>query len=233
MPVCRDCLDSPVPAEPETMCLRCRGSFLNANALNSQGLCPVCEVEPDGFDTAYSFGSYDGVLRRLVHVYKYEHVESLAGPLGELLLTALPRDERFDVVVPMPLHWRKRWDRGFNQAELLGRFLSHKTGIPMLDVLKRNRSTAAQAGLTFAQRLINVRGAFEIRKRSWWFGAVRPVRGLHVVLVDDVLTTGATAAAGARLLKRAGARRVSVLTLARADRKYNWRTSSKATAAKA
>jgi len=125
---------------------------------------------------------------------------------------ALPRSEGFDLLVPMPLHWRRRWSRGFNQSELLARVAGRRTGIPVACALRRRKSTNPQAGLTSAQRRVNVAGAFEV---------VRPqlVSGRRVVLVDDVLTTGATAGACAAVLRRAGATRVAVLTLARVDRR--------------
>jgi ComF family protein len=112
----------------------------------------------------------------------------------------------------MPLHWRKRLERGFNQSELLAKVLSKRTGIPVVNALRRRKSTTPQAGLTRAQRRTNVAGAFEADQRE-------RIDGRHVLLIDDVLTTGATASACAAVLKRAGARRVTVLTLARADRR--------------
>jgi ComF family protein len=125
---------------------------------------------------------------------------------------ALPRDAAYDVIVPMPLHWRRRWQRGFNQSELLARVLGKRTGLPVANAVIRRKATAAQAGMTSAERRTNVAGAFQVRKRRF-------VEGRHVLLIDDVLTTGATAGACAAALKRAGARRVTVLTLARADRR--------------
>jgi predicted amidophosphoribosyltransferase len=80
-----------------------------------------------GFDAVYSYGSYEGTLRKLIHIYKYNGVEPLAAPFGKLLAQVLPREQTFDVIVPMPLHWRKRWQRGFNQAELLAKEISAGT----------------------------------------------------------------------------------------------------------
>ena len=165
-----------------------------------------------GFDAAYSFGFYEAELRKLIHLFKYGRVRTLSGPLGKLLARALPREQVFDVIIPMPLHWRKRWQRGFNQSELLAREIGHRTHTPVENALRRVRNTAAQAGLTSAKRRLNVSGAFQARKRA-------VIDGRRVLLVDDVMTTGATAASCARALQRAGARQVTLLTLARADRR--------------
>jgi ComF family protein len=127
-----------------------------------------------------------------------------------LIVAAIPRDQTFDVVAPVPLHWRRRWQRGFNQSELLARAVARRYGLPVLDVLRRKRATPTQAGLSNARRRSNVAGAFTVR------GAVS---GRRILLVDDVMTTGATAAACAAALKRAGARHVAVLALARVDRR--------------
>jgi ComF family protein len=172
-----------------------------------------------GFDAVFSYGEYEGTLRKLIHLFKYDGVTPLAEPLGRLLATALPRDWRYDMVVPMPLHWRRGWQRGFNQSELLARVLSSRLEAPVVRAVRRKRRTPSQAGLTNAQRRLNVAGAFAISKRF-------SVKDRHVLLVDDVLTTGATASACAAVLKRAGAKRVTVLTLARVDRRKSSVVSS-------
>jgi ComF family protein len=166
----------------------------------------------NSFDRALSFGEYTGALRRSIHLLKYGGIQALARPLGRLLVSAVPRDDRFDVVVPMPLHWSRRWKRGFNQSELLARIVARRLGAPLSAALRRKRATPPQAGLTNAQRRKNVAGAFEVGKRHL-------IANKHVLLIDDVLTTGATVNAAAAALKRAGARRVTVLTLARVDRR--------------
>jgi ComF family protein len=105
-----------------------------------------------------------------------------------LLALALPREESFDAIVPMPLHWRKRWQRGFNQAGLLAHEVSRRTHTPVRNVLRRVRFTGTQAGLTNAKRRANVSGAFRPKRATM-------LRGQRVLLVDDVMTTGSTAAA--------------------------------------
>lgn len=212
IPVCTACLAAPEPLEADYFCVACRTPFLNPYPLDAQGRCGLCRRGLNGFDAAYTFGAYDGALRELIHLFKYGGVRTLAGPLAEMMLRALPRDERFDALVPMPLHWFKRWRRGFNQARLLAQLVSRRTGIPVVAAARRLRSTAPQAGLSNAQRRRNVSGAFAVRR------GVR-LAGLRLLLVDDVFTTGATASACAAALKRAGAARVSVLALARTDRR--------------
>jgi len=208
--VCGSCLSKPVAISADYYCVACRTPFLNPYPLDEQGLCGLCRRGLTGFDAAYSFGSYEGELRELIHVFKYGGVETLAGPLGRLLLVALPREQRFDVIVPMPLHWRKKWRRGFNQSELLAREVSRRWSVPLKRLVSRIKNTPAQAGLTNAKRRDNVSGAFRARG---------VVKGMRVLLVDDVMTTGATASACAATLKRAGAAHVTLLTLARVDRR--------------
>ncbi len=212
MPVCRGCLAGPEPLEADYFCAACRTPFLNPYPLDAQGRCGLCRRGMNGFDAAYTFGAYDGSLRELIHLFKYSAIRTLAGPLAEMMLRALPRDQRFDALVPMPLHWLKRWQRGFNQARLLAEEISRRTGIPVLDAARRRRSTASQAGLSHAERRRNVAGAFAVRRRA-------RLEGLRLLLVDDVFTTGATASSCAAALKRAGAVQVTVLALARTDRR--------------
>jgi ComF family protein len=212
VPVCPACLE-PAPLDAEFFCVSCRTPFLNRFPLDAEGRCALCRGGLRGFDSAYSFGLYDGVLRELIHLYKYGKVRTLARPLGDLLLRALPRHEAFDCVTPVPLHWRKLWQRGFNQADLLARRVAAHTGVHRSPLLRRLRFTASQASLSNTNRRRNVAAAFRCR---------RPERaaGRRILLIDDVMTTGSTAAACAWVLKRAGAARVSLLTVARADRRF-------------
>jgi ComF family protein len=210
--VCRRCLASPEPFLAEHFCVTCRTPFANSAPLDASGRCSLCRLGINGFDAAYSFGEYDGALRELIHLFKYGGVAPLANTLGALLSRALPRDAAVDVIVPMPLHWRRRWRRGFNQSELLARSVGQRTGVPVACAVRRRRATPPQAGLTRAERRDNVIGAFAVRDRG-------AVSGRRVLLIDDVLTTGATASACASVLKRCGARSVTVLTVARVDRR--------------
>jgi ComF family protein len=218
IPVCASCLAQIEPLSAEFFCVTCRTPFQNRFPLDEHGQCAACRAGLRGFDAAYTFGAYEGALRELIHIYKYGKVRTLARPLADFLAGALARDERYDLITPVPLHWRRRWQRGFNQSELLALDIARRCGIPFRRLLRRVRSTAVQAGLSNTARRRNVASAFVCR-RGIGDGALR---GRRVLLVDDVMTTGSTAAACARALKNAGAARVVLLTVARVDRRMDF-----------
>jgi len=193
-------------------CACCQTPFLTPYPLDDEGLCGLCRRGWNGFDAAYTFGAYEETLRDLIHLFKYGRVRTLARPLGEYLASALPRQQRFDALVPMPMHWLRRWRRGFNQSRLLARHLARRTGLPLISPVRRCRATAPQTGMSNAGRRANVAGAFDVPRPA-------SVRDLRLLLIDDVLTTGATASACAAALKKAGAAYVAVLTVARTDRR--------------
>ena len=202
--------------EAEFFCASCHTPFLNRYPLDAEGRCGLCRGGLRRFDAAYCYGAYEGVLRQLIHLLKYGKVKTLAVPLGDLLTSALPPDERFDAVTAVPLHWRREWQRGFNQSDALARVLARRCEIPAVSVLKRVRATATQAGLSNSMRRRNVAAAFAPRRR-----AAGLVTGKNILLIDDVMTTGSTAASCALALKRAGAARVVLATVARVDRRLD------------
>lgn len=210
-PICPKCLDDPKPLNPEIFCQKCRTPFLRERALDCNGLCRLCAAGASAFDAAYSWGPYDGVLKSLIHCFKFQGMRSLGKHLGARLAEAMPHGERIDAIVPMPIHWTRRMTRGFNQSELLARELSSHTGLPVIAALQRTRRTRKQSDLTGAQRRRNVKGSFAASHGH--------VRGKRLLLVDDVLTTGSTVNEAAAELKRKGALRVAVLTVARVDRR--------------
>ena len=157
---------------------------------------------------------YDGALREIIGQFKYHGLLPLAKPLGNYLAQTLNRFEAdggsLDLVLPVPLHRTRERQRGFNQAAMLAAHIGRLRGLRVAgrDCV-RIRNTPPQTGLGRAERRKNVKGAFAVPKPE-------RVRGLHILLVDDVMTTGATADSCARALKDAGAKGVWVLTLARA-----------------
>ena len=180
--------------------------------------CGLCRRLEPPFSQAVAYGSYDGGLRELIHLLKYEQVRPAAGALGRMLAEAVARLESFwgeppVAVVPVPLHARKLRQRGFNQSELIVREAlkivsrSGRLGLHA-GVLERRRETQSQTGLTRHQRRENIRGAFAV---------VRPeqIVGREVLLVDDVFTTGTTVSECARILRRSGASKMYVATVAR------------------
>jgi len=181
--------------------------------------CQACAEQKPYFAKATAYGAYDGALRDLVHLLKYDRVEPAANVLGTMLAKAVQKLNvgagRF-VVVPVPLHVSKRRERGFNQTEIIVRKALKElrlTNLQLgLNALERTRQTASQIGLTRAQRAENMRGAFRVTHLS-------TVKGQDVLLVDDVLTTGTTASECARVLLKAGAHKVLVATVARTLKK--------------
>ncbi|MGE0040727.1 MAG: ComF family protein [Vicinamibacterales bacterium] len=221
--LCDDCWAA-IPALVPPLCVACSDALPSWRVADIDGgLCPRCRRVPDrAVARLVAAGPYEGTLRDAVHAFKYRQRRSLAGPLARLMARA-GRDllAGADAVVPVPLHPRRRHQRGFNQAALLARGL----GLPAWDVLRRTRPTAPQVALPRASRHRNVRGAFRIgglpmpELASAWLrrdSDAGRVAGRVLVLVDDVTTTGATLEACGRVLREAGAREVRALTAARA-----------------
>lgn len=199
--ICRGCFrDLP---RPGYACRRC------ALPLGAPGCCGPCLSSPPGFDAACAPFLYAFPVDRLLKSLKYDTQLKRARLCGELLGHAVRhRRPRPDVLVPVPLH-RRRWrQRGFNQARELAVAVRRVCGLPLLDaVCARVRDTPPLWDLPPARRRLYLRGAFHV---------AADLRGLNVAVVDDVLTTGATADALARTLCRSGASRVEIWTVARA-----------------
>jgi ComF family protein len=175
-------------------------------------LCRRCEQTHPAFSMARSAGRYHHALRNLIHAFKYDGRRFLSRPLATLLWQQCGGVlSGADAVVPVPLHGWRKLRRGFNQSDDLAREL----GLPVWRVLRRVRLGVPQAGLPAAMRQTNVRGAFTLR-RAPGGRTTRRLQGATVVLVDDVMTTGATARECSRVLLEAGVRDVRVLTVARA-----------------
>ncbi len=206
-PVCDGCWQR-LPRHRGVLC-RCGVPLSAAGA----GVCGRCRRGLGSFAAGASLGRYEGSLRVAIHQLKYRGKRRLARRLADEVLAdpaARALLEKGALLVPVPLHPRRQRQRGFNQSVLLARALGRRTGLAVAEALRRRQDTPAQTGLSAAARRANVRGAFGVR--------VPPglLRGRVVVLVDDVLTTGATATACAQALKAAGAAELRLLTLARA-----------------
>jgi Predicted amidophosphoribosyltransferases len=153
------------------------------------------------------------VVRFVILQFKYNRQLHLRHPVAEWLFEAMNddrlRDRSFDCIVPVPLHPARFRERGFNQAELLGKILGQRINLTLSRALERTRYTTTQTAFDRIDRMENLRGAFRLRKRI-------DVRGLQVLLVDDILTTGSTLSECARVLREAGALSVYAVTAARA-----------------
>ena len=215
--LCDACTRS-IEAIQSPFCILCGRPFDSAEGVDHT--CGKCQQEPFDFSKARSAGVYGHALKELICQYKYMHRDELAAPLSSLLWQTLRLNwdpEQIDCIIPVPLHSRRLRERGFNQAELLIRLwpgLACEQGTPLdksklsFRTLARCRYTPPQTGLDRNLRAANLRHAFKVTNSA-------AVQGRRVLLVDDVLTSGATANACARALKRAKAASVDVLTLAR------------------
>lgn len=207
---CRSCWGSIRPIDGP-LCPRCGRPFDSPLALAySPGhTCGPCRERLPRFDRALSPYRYDGVLEQAIRLFKYRRKDALADPLADLMLVWADRLPPVDVVMPVPLHPARLRAREFNQSLLLANRIARRLGLPLsFERLERVRETRPQTELDRADRARNVRRAFAVRDPEG-------LEGRRVLLVDDVLTTGATVNDCARALRRAGAASVCVLTLAR------------------
>lgn len=206
-PLCAACRAAVVPV-PEPFCLRC------GHTVQPDRECDGCRLHPPAFDRARALGAYQGVLRHAVHGFKYRDHPALAEPLGALLAEYARTQSRllhslaFDGIVPVPMHAARRRQRGYNQSERLACVVARELELPLdIGLLVRARATRPQVGLSGARRRSNLQGAFQVRRPA-------DAMGKSFLLVDDVSTTGASLSECAAMLKLAGARHVSALTLA-------------------
>lgn len=222
-PACAYCLERHDPPNPDYFCVACLGQILPLE----HPRCPRCALpypadagtdhhcqtclgeKQKTFEDVTAVGPYDGLLRDAIHRFKYRGDVNLDRPLGRLMADQLVRShEKFDLVVPVPLHPARFRQRTFNQADLLARRIVKYLGLQLDNsLLFRARSGPAQQELSSSDRRRNVRHAFSL---------THPIECRRVLLVDDVMTTGATVRECARLLRSEGAETVHVAVLARA-----------------
>jgi ComF family protein len=192
-------------------CARCAIPLAPLAEAGTGRLCGDCLQTPPAFERVIAPWLYEEYFAHLIRRWKYHREQYLTPLLASLWLQHAPAEIAVDTLVPVPLHWRRRWRRGFNQSELLCRQLLAMG--PALQscalahrLIGRRRATAAQSGMSARRRAGNLNGAFTVFK---------PCDNLRIAIVDDVLTTGATATAVATALKAAGAASVEVWCLAR------------------
>jgi ComF family protein len=222
-PVCAACGEA--TGEPHGLCARCWSSlsFITrplcerlgtpfAVDIGGQLISPAAMADPPVFARARAVSGYDDTARELIHRLKYGDRLELARLMGGMMRLAgreLIADA--DLMIPVPLHRWRIWSRRFNQAAALGHVLARETGKPLaLDILRRVKATRPQVGLSRNERAENLQGALRVAA-----GAKHRLEGKRILLVDDVLTTGATANAASRALLRGGAQAVDLLTFAR------------------
>lgn len=207
MDLCATC-EAALPLNT-TACLRCAIPMVKTNAV----ICGQCQTKPPAFSQCIAPLRYEFPIDKMVNGFKHHrrfcHGAILAELLGRQLIA---REKLPDLIVPTPLHWRRQFSRGFNQAQWLARYLSTQLSTPLADkLISRKKFTPSQQGLTRKQRLMNLKHAFALRSGS----QRHKLQGKRVALVDDVVTTGSTTAEISRLLLKAGAKEVEIWCLAR------------------
>ena len=216
--LCENCVAEFSAVAPYGRCEKCAAprvggpAFMSGDRPLPPPPCVYCRRRQYRFDSTWTLGDYQDGLRDVVLRMKRSANEALSVQMGRLVAARLQDEgwcDRFDVVAPLPSHWWRRWWRGTSSPELLAREIAARLEKPFDGRLLRcRRRTRKQGTLSPDERLKNVKGAFQTRRS---LRASRP----RVLLVDDVMTTGATASEAARALLRAGARRVSVAVVAR------------------
>jgi len=204
-PFCSACLNGFLPL-PAAHCSRCALPF-KAEA-GSTHLCGRCTRNTPPFTAVHTVGLYEQNLRRAVHQFKFNHRIGLDRPLARLLLRQLPADSRFDLIVPVPLHPRRLRERSYNQSLLLAREVGRGLNVPVaINLLHRTRDTEPQRQLSASAREKNIRRAFQLQEQ---------LAGERILLIDDVMTTGATVTACSRELLRGGGKEVQAAVVGRA-----------------
>ena len=174
-------------------------------------ICGTCLDNKPPFDKIRYFGIYEGPLKESIHLLKFQGVKRLSIPLAGLISSLV--SDKYDAIIPVPLHTSKLREREFNQTALIGHHLSKALSTPLImNALCKNRETKLQTDVSGKERRDNLRGAFS---------ASGEIGGISILLVDDVITTGATVTECSRVLKKAGALKIDVVALARSMPRLN------------
>lgn len=207
--LCQSCKDK-IEKNPPPFCVKCGGN-LKGKSLET-GICPACTDKDFYFKQAFSPARYCGPMEDLIHLFKYRNKPQLAGPLSQIMIQFMEDYnlalKGFDCLIPIPLYPSKLREREYNQSELLAKPIAAAFNLPLsIGNLERRRFTKPQSSLKAEERWNNVRGAFAVKNPDG-FAKVK------ALIIDDLLTTGATCNEAARVLKESGAKSVYVLTLA-------------------
>jgi ComF family protein len=197
---------------PPGSCAVCR-RFLPATGLPAGWPCQSCRDEPPAYERLLALWSYAEPLAAVIRALKFRRLDYLGRHLGEHLADRFASElsdleTGIDLIVPVPLHWRRRLHRGYNQAALIAAPLARRLALPVAPLLRRTRATPPQSLLGKPARLANLRRAFRVPHPE-------RLQGRHLLLVDDVATTGATLEAAAAILRKAGAASVIAMTAGR------------------
>jgi competence protein ComFC len=208
--LCRSCLDKITPYRAP-LCPSCGRFYEGAG---DSHLCSACLNVAPPFSAHRSCAKYRGALKDTLLLFKYRRYKVLGTSLSEFVAEALKKEEGLwwgvDVIVPVPLHRRRRWERGFNQAEVLARNIGRIKHLPVeAGAIQKIRNVPPQTSLEHEERAQNVRGAYQAIHAE-------KIRGKVVLLVDDVYTTGSTLRECAAVLRKAGAKDVRAVTIAQA-----------------
>lgn len=211
--ICENCLET-IKKSAEKRCSKC-GLKLGPGITSSSKGCPECNNINLRFEKCFIVTDNTEPARTLIHQFKYKKHLCLAAPLGSLLTNLLHLHQEtiseIDLVVPVPLHWKKKQERGFNQSELIAKKICKSLSLPIsTNNLYRIKNTLSQTQLSRLQRQENVKGAFKVKNPEKFFRK-------NILLVDDVLTTGMTAAECAKSLENAGTSKVFLIVLARSN----------------
>ncbi|MBI4837753.1 MAG: ComF family protein [Nitrospirae bacterium] len=200
-PICAECWDGISPYNG-AICRICGKSLVSDASIE----CGGCITKKPVFKQARSFGLYDGTLKEAINLLKYHKIKRLSKPLSAIISTA--EITGTDAVLPVPLYKKRLRHREFNQSALLAKYLAGNMGVPLaMGCLVKVRDTMPQVGLSAQEREKNIKNAFEVRDKGF-------IQGKTLMLVDDVITTGATVRECSRQLKKAGAKYIYVMALA-------------------
>ena len=211
---CPDCKEK-IKFITGNLCPVCGTTFSNSPA--GSHLCGNCLENKTYFSSARAVVSYETIILHAIHQFKYGNNISVGALLASFMADFSFPDVDFtdySLIVPVPLHIKRLRQRGFNQSLILARAIGKKRQIPInFSLLKRHKFTETQTGMNKTERKQNIKGAFEVRDK-------KNIAGKNVILIDDVYTTGATINECAKTLTKAGAQKVTVLTLARVLQSY-------------